>query len=182
MAANETEGRLFIAAPLPVKMARILARSAQMLERHLPGRYVPMENYHVTLAFIGNAPLALATQLKGAFADMAKEFAPVKVQLSQLGYFGSAKNAILWAGLTNGEKLLPLAQRVRSTLRDLNIPFDTKAVKPHITIARKVHLQNASLPSLPHSEEEMNTLVLYHSTRRQGTLVYLPILSVQLGG
>lgn len=179
---DQPEGRLFIAVPLPGRMALTLTKACRQLERTLPGRYVPIENYHVTLAFIGNAPLSLAQELRPLFASAAARTAPVTTQFSDFGFFGPRRSAILWAGLTAGSALLPLAETVRKGLQEQHISFDAKPVRPHITVARKVNVENAAFPVLPDVQGVMDSLVLYHSTRQNGSLVYLPLLTVSFGG
>lgn len=174
-------GRLFIAVPLPGRQAHGLHVLAQKLERQYPGNYVPEENYHVTLAFIGQAPLRLSEELAPFLRRTAAGFPAFSSAFSALGFFGSPRNAILWAGLENGAELLPLADAVRSGLRERGIPFDAKAVKPHITLARKVNLEGAELPPPPAGSGRMDTVTLFHSTRIQGRLTYLPLLEAPLG-
>lgn len=174
-------GRLFIAVPLPGRMARSLSQFSARLEAKLPGRYVTAENYHVTLAFIGEAPLSLKTELGPFLRETAARFPALPAAFSALGFFGSEANAILWAGLKDGETLLPLADAVRSGLRERGIPLDRKPVRPHITIARKVNLEGTALPALPSATGQMDTLTLYHSTRVQGRLTYLPLAQAPLG-
>ena len=174
-------GRLFLAVPLPGRMAHSLKLLASRLEKEFPGRYVPETNYHVTLAFIGEAPLRLAEDLGPFLRETAAAFPPVPVSFSTLGFFGSARSAILWAVLENGSVLLPLAEAVRSGLQKRGVSFDRKAVRPHITIARKVDLQDAALPALPEAQGTRDTLTLYHSTRVQGRLTYMPLVQASLG-
>lgn len=174
-------GRLFIAVPLPGRQAHSLHSFAQKLERELPGTYVPEENYHVTLAFIGQARLSLGRELASFLLETAAGFPKVRSAFSDLGFFGSRRSAILWAGLEKGVELLPLADAVRAGLRERGIPFDAKPVRPHITIARKVSLENAELPAPPAASGLMDSLTLFHSTRIQGKLTYLPLLTAPLG-
>ena len=45
--------RLFIGIALPATVRQALSGAAKTMESRMPGRYVPMENYHITLAFLG---------------------------------------------------------------------------------------------------------------------------------
>lgn len=174
-------GRLFIAVPLPGRLAHSLHIFAQKLSRELPGTYVPEENYHVTLAFIGEAELTLQQELAPFLRQTASRFPALPAAFSELGYFGSRRNAILWAGLKDGSELLPLAEAVRSGLRKSGVPYDTKPVRPHITLARKVNVEGVVLPPPPAGSGCMDTLTLFHSTRIQGRLTYLPLIEAPLG-
>src|SRR3989344_227415 len=47
--------RLFIALPIPATISEVLARQMSFLVRRLPNaRVLPMENWHVTMRFLGN--------------------------------------------------------------------------------------------------------------------------------
>ena len=49
--------RLFIGILLPRAVQDSVAESARLLEQHCAaGRFVPRENYHLTLAFLGEQP------------------------------------------------------------------------------------------------------------------------------
>ena len=49
--------RLFIGILLPRAVRDSVAESARLLEQHCAaGRFVPRENYHLTLAFLGEQP------------------------------------------------------------------------------------------------------------------------------
>ncbi|MBD5558819.1 MAG: RNA 2',3'-cyclic phosphodiesterase [Clostridia bacterium] len=179
--APRTEGRLFLAVPLPGRLSRSLGLFASRLKETIPGRYVTEDNYHVTLAFIGEAPLSLAQGLRPFLSETAAAFPAVPAELSNLGWFGKPANAILWAGLKNGEALLPLADALRAGLRQRHIRFDPKPVRPHITLARKADVAGRELPALPAGSGILDMLVLFHSTRVQGRLTYIPICSVPIG-
>lgn len=174
-------GRLFIAAQLPANIRDTLADYATRLEKAFAGRYVPAANYHVTLAFLGNTRLSAVLELDQVLREAAQDFEPIPVKLDKPGRFGKAYSAIVWAGLTNSDLLTRLAKRVRRGLDAHGFTYDPKPANPHITLARNVDTAGRTLPALPEAAGEISSTALFLSTRREGSLVYLPEVAVSLG-
>lgn len=171
-------GRLFIAAELPQSIRDALAEYAGELEHSFPGRYVPRTNYHVTLAFLGNTPLAAILELDQILRKAAEGLNPIPVALDKPGRFGKPYSAIVWAGLTNSSVITNIAKRVRQGLDAHGFSYDPKPAKPHITIARNVDTASRRLPPLPEAQGEISSMAVFLSTRREGNLVYLPEVAI----
>lgn len=173
-------GRLFIGIPLPDPMRKTLGMYARQLEPRLPGNYVPSGNYHITLAFLGDTPFADVPELQACIERGIASYSQFEVALDATGYFGNARNAALWAGVTHSGHIESMAASVRSELDKAGFSFDRKPAKAHITIARKVNLVDKTLPELTATTGMVTTVTLFHSTRRGGALVYLPLAGVDL--
>ena len=174
-------GRLFIAAELPESIVRAAAQYADLLEASFPGRYVPAQNYHVTLAFLGLTPLVAIRDLDQAVTEALCGIAPCTCALAKPGAFGKQHSAIVWAGLTNSEYLAGLARRIRRELDIRGFSYDTKPARPHITLARGVDLTGRRLPPLPEASGEISKVAVFQSMRRDGALIYLPEVAISLG-
>jgi len=116
-----------------------LARAIASLEQHVAGaRWVPKENIHLTLAFLGRVDDERVADVSGAVGDAVAKHVDFTVRLGELGAFPSAKRArVVWAGLdgpTNG--LAGLADSVGESLEPLGFPRETRAFRPHVTLAR----------------------------------------------
>lgn len=175
------KGRLFIAAEMPEGIVSAVAEYARKIEPAFPGRYVPRQNYHVTLAFLGDTLLSSILDLDQIVREAAAGMEPFECSLSQAGSFGKRHSAIVWAGLTNQDRLSLLARRIRKGLDARGFSYDPKPAKPHITIARGVDLTGRSLPPLPNATGEIRTTAVFLSTRRDGNLVYLPEVAISFG-
>src|SRR5262249_58809279 len=93
--------RLFVGLELPWDLRR---RIAMLAGAGVPGaRWVPEENYHVTLRFIGEAPRPLAEEIDHALAALkAPAFA---LTLAGVGTFAKGgRSRSLWLG---GERRAP---------------------------------------------------------------------------
>ena len=77
---------------------------------------------------------------------------------------------------------MELAARVREELAARNVPFDGKAFKPHLTLARRVRIPRGALPALAFPEPaEARIVTLFKSTLTREGAVYKPLHSVELG-
>ncbi len=133
------------------------------------------ENFHLTLAFIGERDGA--DEVAAALDTV--EQGPFEAELSGGIRFG----AIRCAGIRDGGESRGLAEKVRRALDKAGIPYDKKPMKPHITLAR----QFRPIPPMPETEEMLRRLApaparetvsafsLMLSERRNGKLVYTPL-------
>lgn len=125
--------RLFFALPLP----RLASETLERWRRPLPlsaGRWVPMANLHLTLAFLGSVDdHALDALLDSDMTGLR----PFELTFGELGYFAKAK-VLFVAPLTTPPELLQLAEHCqRLQGRWGNSKKETR-YQPHITLARDV--------------------------------------------
>jgi 2'-5' RNA ligase len=116
-----------------------LARAIASLEQHVVGaRWVPKENLHMTLAFLGRVEDERVGEISAAVAAALPGHVDFAVRLGELGAFPSVKRArVVWAGLddpTGG--LAGLADSVSGRLEPLGFPREARAFRPHVTLAR----------------------------------------------
>ena len=124
--------RLFVALPLPEELCDELSAMCG----GIPGaRWVPEENYHLTLRFIGGVPGWQAQEVDEALSGIR---APgFHLTLRGLGTFQKAgRIATLWAGVEKTEPLLFLQAKVETALQRIGLEPERKRFSPHITLAR----------------------------------------------
>lgn len=136
--------RLFIAvyppAPAITDLAGLVSRLA-FTRPHPEGlslRPVPPEQWHVTVAFLGELdPGQLAaTTVAMSEAAAATARAP-RLRLAGGGRFPNGRAAAIWAGLHGDlDGLHELADRLRAALTAAHVPFDPRPYQPHLTLAR----------------------------------------------
>ena len=124
--------RLFVAIDLPETVKDHLSTICC----GLPGaRWVPPEQMHLTLRFIGEVD-------GGLLRDICEELAVIQgeifsLQLEGVGFFPPrGKPRVLWVGLHKVEALLQLRNRIESRLVALGLEAEGKKFSPHITLAR----------------------------------------------
>ena len=124
--------RLFIAVDLPEPIRNNLISMAF----GIPGaKWVPPEQLHLTVRFIGEVDGALFRDIKDILEEVS--LASFSLQLKGVGYFpprGAPR--VLWVGLAKSENLSLLRKRIDSALLRVKIEPEGRKFSPHITLAR----------------------------------------------
>lgn len=133
--------RLFVALDLPWELKQELGK----LAGGLPGaRWVPAENYHLTLRFIGEVPPHRAEELDLALAGLRGR--GFTLTLAGVGTFAKAgREVALWVGVERSPQLEHLQAKVETALQRAGLPAEKRRFQPHVTLAR---LDNAPLDRL----------------------------------
>ena len=128
--------RLFTALEIP----RDAALSLSLLRGGLPGaRWIDVENYHLTLRFIGDVEGHVADEIANALDRIRRP--SFSLTLSGVGAFGSRKPHAIWAGVTASPDLTALQAEIERICKRIGVPSDPRKFVPHVTLAR---LKNAS--------------------------------------
>jgi 2'-5' RNA ligase len=125
--------RLFVGLQLPWELRR---RIAMLTGAGIPGaRWVPEENYHVTLRFIGEAPRYLAEEIDHALAALkAPTFA---LTLGGIGTFAKGgRSQSLWLGVERSEPIVRLQGKIETALQRCGLEPERRRFQPHVTLAR----------------------------------------------
>jgi len=125
--------RLFVGLDLPWETRE---RLAGLAGSGIPGaRWVPIENYHLTLRFIGEVPPYRAEELDEALAALrGKRFA---LELNGVGTFAKGgRDTSLWVGVARNPQLEHLAGKVETALQRAGLEPDRRRFAPHVTLAR----------------------------------------------
>src|SRR5947209_7910180 len=120
--------RLFVGLALP----RVLKERLAMLAGGLPGaRWVPTENYHLTLRFIGETPAYKAEEIDHALAALR---APAfSLTLSGIGVFEKGGRSVsLWAGVERNPQLDHLQGKIETALQRAGMPPERRRFSPHV--------------------------------------------------
>lgn len=145
--------RLFVAAFPPAEVLDDFVAQVSTLACGAPRpeggslRLVPPERVHLTLVFIGEVPDERLPVVEGAVEAGARRWAstgtgsdPRKVPRLRIGgggRFGRGRFTVMWAGVRGDTTALgDLVTDLRGELRSAKVPFDVKAHRPHITVAR----------------------------------------------
>jgi len=180
--------RLFVAVDVPDDVREHLAAVVDPWRARFPtGRWVPSQNWHVTLKFMGSTWPRLLGWVEERVARVAAAEAPFQTRLESLGAFASGRRArVLWAGLSDvGARFAGLAQEVESALAEHFRP-ENRAFTPHLTVARfdpPMDLSDALAETDVASDPfRVDRLVLYRSHLQRPAPRYEPLSQFDLGG
>ena len=157
--------RLFIAIRLSDEMKKALVTCMHDLNKQgVEGNYVPAQNLHMTLAFLGEYDDP--SKVKEVIRKVPlPEF---RLALSEKGNFGN----ILWAGVKGNQKLKTYVKDLRAALAAEGIPFDKEKFVPHITLIRKVSAKKPYQVHLPKADMTVKKASLMRSEQKNGKMVY----------
>ena len=123
--------RLFTALEIP----RDAAMSLSLLRGGLPGaRWIDVENYHLTLRFIGDVEGHVADEIANALDRVRRPSFPLA--LTGVGAFGSKKPHSIWAGVTGSPDLTALQAEIERICQRIGVAADPRKFVPHVTLAR----------------------------------------------
>ena len=97
-------------------------------------RWVPDDNLHLTLRFIGEVERPLADDLTAALATVRNE--AFDLRLTGVGMFDPRGGGALWAGIAPREQVATLAAKVDRACVAAGLEPEHRAFHPHITLAR----------------------------------------------
>ena len=124
--------RLFVAVDLPSEIQEELATICF----GLPGaRWVPADQLHLTLRFIGEVDGNLFKDIKEMLSAVTTE--PFTMRLKGVWHFPPRKRPrVIWVGIEANDPLLRLSGKVESVLVRGGLAPEGRKYSPHLTIAR----------------------------------------------
>jgi 2'-5' RNA ligase len=130
--------RLFVAFDVSPEAADAVARAIEPWSDAFPhARWVPRENWHVTLKFLGQTWPRLEGWVHERVEAAAAEAGSVATRMTALGAFPTARRArVLWAGIDDDAGGLGRLAAVLNERLRREFPVESRAYSPHLTVAR----------------------------------------------
>ena len=175
--------RLFLAVPLPPAAADALEdASGRLRTRARKGSFSRRENYHLTLAFLGETPPSALPVLRRVMGQAGAGREPFPLTLGGAGRFAGRDGDTWWVGLALSPPLADLAAGLDAALRGAGFAPPGREFCPHLTLARRVCAPGfapAQLTVEPVSFR-VERLCLMESLRIRQILTYRELFSVSL--
>jgi len=179
--------RSFFALSLPEVSITPVNRAAKRCQTLLASeslRWVPLENYHITLAFLGNISQDDLPRLHSIATKAVDRLPPLDLNLTEVTWFPNAfKPKVLAALIEPNEELAGLHASLLQPLRRYGFRVEGKRFHPHITLARVK--RNARASQLPEVTLDIplpvNELVLFASRLKANGPIYSPLFELVLG-
>jgi 2'-5' RNA ligase len=183
--------RLFVALELPESHRASLAGVCEQGRRG-GVRWVPAENVHLTLKFLGEVDEGLVPELEKALAAAAARARPFALALKGGGCFPNARSPrVIWVGVGEGaDEASGLAAEVERALKPLGFAPEKRRFRPHLTIGRPKDPREGAAKTAAKIEQlrvfgaaaaEVRALALIKSTLKPEGAVYDVVRSFELG-
>ncbi|MBE9473821.1 MAG: RNA 2',3'-cyclic phosphodiesterase [Chloroflexi bacterium] len=187
--------RAFIAVNLsPEILERIDQVSLDLRARmkDIPVRWVPVENIHLTLKFLGNVSTANLEILKDILGKVVSSHSECDISVGGIGAFPKPHNPrVIWVGMEVPQELVTLQHNIEIETARLGYSREHRPFSAHLTFGRvsrnasaqDVHaiaevLENYKVGFL--GATRLKTVYLYRSDLKPDGAVYTPIYSATL--
>ena len=176
--------RAFVALEIDAALRARLSALIEELRPLVPGvRFVPAENLHLTLRFLGPSAEGQLRRLRAALAPLAAACPEQRVPAAGLGMFPpKGPPRVLWADLALSAPLMDLQKGCERAARAAGFAAETRRFRSHLTLGRfRGAARRPELPAPDLGETLASRLTLFRSDLRPAGAVYTAIESWALG-
>ncbi|MEA4907433.1 MAG: RNA 2',3'-cyclic phosphodiesterase [Chloroflexi bacterium] len=183
--------RTFIAIDLPLSIRQRIDSIINQLkcEQTASIRWVPAENIHLTLKFLGDvSPKNLEILTKIIQSEVTK-YHPFEIHVGGLGAYPSIRRPrVIWIGVKAPATLMSLQNSIESETHRLGYSAEDRAFSPHLTIGRVSHnisqvevqdiynkLQNTQTPDM--GSFQVDRVLVFRSDLKPTGAVYTPLMT-----
>ena len=130
--------RLFVAVEVSEDAKRSVSEAVGPWRAAFPqGRWVPAENWHVTMKFLGGTWPRLVSWVVEVLAAVAAKHAPATARVRGLGAFPTLGRArVLWAGIDEPTDMLGAIVADLDAALAAEFRTETRPFHAHLTVAR----------------------------------------------
>jgi 2'-5' RNA ligase len=159
----------------------------------VPVRWVPAENIHLTLKFLGNVSTANLEMLKEIMGNVVANHHECDISVGGIGAFPKTHNPrVIWVGMEVPQELISLQHNIEIETARLGYSREHRPFSPHLTFGRVS--RNASSQDVRAIAEildsykvgflgatRISSVYLYRSDLKPDGAVYTPIYTAALG-
>ena len=184
--------RLFFALDLEPSVTSRLAAAQRQL-RGLPGKinWVPEENMHVTMNFIGDVEDPTEICEIGQRVAGSMNFDEIELACGPLVCMpGGGQPRLLWMDVSDAGAMELLYEGLKDSLSEIGIRHESRAFRGHVTLARfktcprakRVRDVVTNYPVEDFGHSCARELVLYSSELTRTGPIYTRVMGTPLGG
>ena len=138
--------RLFIAIPIPEPVRDEIIRVQREMQPLAPqsaARWTRPDQFHLTLRFLGDVPVAGLEKLKESVNAVCRSARPLQLRAEGAGFFPSPHSPrVVWVGIDDQAGLLvDLQKRIETAVRPFTAEPGEKNFSGHATLGRLKNLK-----------------------------------------
>lgn len=108
------------------------------------GKFVNKEHMHLTVEFLGEIPAAEVNLIQEIIHELG--YKPFTLRLNEIGCFQRRDGNIYWLGIERHDTLFEIHDELHQKLINQGFKLEDRKYKPHLTIGRKIKLDNGFDP------------------------------------
>jgi len=140
-------------------------------------KHVPVQNYHVTISFLGELDDIALQSLADLFENF--EHPAFSISLNKLGYWPDTN--VLWLGTVSiAPELVALHEKCKVAANKIGVRGGGRKFEPHLTLARNLDVPPTSALIEPDFEFKAESLELWSSVRASSGARYSTVAQWQL--
>ena len=132
--------RAFIAVEIPPEIHQAIEHETASIRAALNAslvRWVPVDNIHLTLKFLGDVSPANVEMLSQMLNVEVSQHAIFAIKFGGLGAFPNPKRPrVIWVGIQAPAELEALQHGIEAAAATLGYPDEKRSFSPHLTIGR----------------------------------------------
>ena len=134
--------RCFISIEMPVDIKREIGGIIEDVREHVGYkskgiRWVPPQNIHLTLKFLGGARDNLIPKIEKGLSLTCMNHSQFNINIRGVDVFPSSKYpSVLWIGIDESDELKRLYLDIEESMSELGIEKESRRFSPHLTIGR----------------------------------------------
>jgi RNA 2',3'-cyclic 3'-phosphodiesterase len=173
--------RLFVGVDLPAEIKKTLLKfQSELRELGVKGSWKSMDNFHITLEFLGELEPDKLSILTETLTKAAGNSRPFGLTISGIGAFPSLKKPhTLWTAVSGSlTELHQLRKNLHYELKTKGFELDERQFKPHITLASRPQLDKIDFSDVRtkvSGEYMVAELVLFESRIMSGKRGYIDL-------
>lgn len=187
--------RAFIAIDLPPEVLHCLDDVSQQLKQELGGapvRWVPVENIHLTLKFLGDVSESNIDMLTDFLQSTVSNVKQFEFSVGGLGAYPKPhRPRVIWVGVEAPPELMTAQRSVESEMSRLGYARERRPFNPHLTLGRvSRHSTNQDVSNIADvikthtvgylGSARVTALHIYRSDLKPSGAIYTKLFSAML--
>lgn len=176
--------RIFVGIDIPKNIKENLdLETDKFLKYAISAKKVLIDNYHLTLKYIGEIDMPKIDELNLILKEALKDVSSFDMKIKDFGYFEKKDGLILWMGVLQGVgKLKEIYLNIDSKISE-RFNIDKSVFSPHVTLAKKVVMEDKSNLRKNKTKDyhfNVSEVIIYYSHIVDNILTYTPLSSIKL--
>ena len=183
--------RCFVAIDVSEEVRRAIAGATEKVKGLSKGvRWVPPDNVHLTLKFLGETGDDKVLQIQESLSLLCSRHPPFTITVRGSGGFPDMRRPnVLWVGIDESGPLGLLNRDIEKSMAELGFEKEVKRFSPHLTVGRvksRDGLEAGTMEWITFKDTVFGTItvgetLLMKSTLKRGGAEYSKIAGFKLG-